>query len=90
MIRILMSGLAAAALAACTTLPPQASSDPLPGDPIDQLARDYLLLQLTIGEKDPGYIDAYYGPEEYSARAKADNWLDQRQTIALRGESDLR
>ena len=73
MIRILMTGLAAAALAACTTLPPQASSGPLPtGDPIDRLARDYLLLQLTIGEKDPGYIDAYYGPGEYSARAKAD------------------
>ena len=66
MIRILTTGLAAAALAACTTLPPQASSDPLPaGDPIDQLARDYLLLQLTIGEKDPGYIDAYYGRRSF-------------------------
>ncbi|MEP5938715.1 MAG: hypothetical protein ABJ239_10335 [Erythrobacter sp.] len=36
------------------------------------IARDYVLLQLTIGEKEDGYIDAYYGPEELQAQATSD------------------
>ena len=50
-------------LASCTTLPPA------PG--LDALARDYLTVQLAIGEKDPGYVDAYYGPAELAVAAKA-------------------
>ena len=50
-------------LASCTTLPPA------PG--LDALARDYLAVQLAIGEKDPGYVDAYYGPAELAVAAKA-------------------
>src|SRR3982751_2948112 len=34
-------------------------------------ARDYVRLQLAIGEKEDGYIDAYYGPEAFRAEAKA-------------------
>jgi len=40
-------------------------------DSLDTIARDYVLLSLTIGEKEAGYIDAYYGPPELQAQAKA-------------------
>lgn len=40
-------------------------------DSLDAAARDYVELSLTIGEKEAGYIDAYYGPPEIQAKAKA-------------------
>jgi len=39
---------------------------------VDAIARDFVLLSLTIGEKEEGYIDAYYGPADIQAQAKAD------------------
>jgi hypothetical protein len=39
-------------------------------DTLDAAARDYVELSLTIGEKEAGYIDAYYGPPEIQAKAK--------------------
>lgn len=54
--------IAASALASCATLPQ-------PDETLDTLAQDYVALQLAIGEKEPGYIDAYYGPEELRERA---------------------
>src|SRR5256885_7143291 len=40
-------------------------------DSLDAAARDYVRLQLAIGEKEDGYIDAYYGPEAFRAEGKA-------------------
>jgi hypothetical protein len=37
---------------------------------MDAIAEDYVKLQLAIGEKEEGYIDAYYGPEAWQAEAK--------------------
>ena len=37
---------------------------------LDAIAADYVRLQLEIGEKEPGYIDAYYGPPEWQTAAK--------------------
>lgn len=37
---------------------------------LDSIARDYVKLQLAIGEKEEGYIDAYYGPPEWQAEAR--------------------
>lgn len=54
------------ALAACDRAPPK------PSDSLDEVARDYVRTSLTIGEKEAGYIDAYYGPSELQAAAKAD------------------
>ncbi len=62
--RALLAPVAALALASCATTsrtPPT----------LDQLARDYLAVQLAIGEKDPGYVDAYYGPPELAEQAAA-------------------
>jgi hypothetical protein len=39
---------------------------------LDEIAREFVLLSLTIGEKEPGYIDAYYGPSELQSKANAD------------------
>ncbi|RPF72638.1 hypothetical protein EG799_02760 [Aurantiacibacter spongiae] len=56
--------MAALALAGCATTQSAPPS-------IDELARDYLAVQLAIGEKDPGYVDAYYGPEDLAVAAEA-------------------
>jgi hypothetical protein len=54
----------AAALAACV------STGAVP-DTLDAAARDYVRLQMAIGEKEEGYIDAFYGPAELAAEGKA-------------------
>jgi hypothetical protein len=48
-----------------------ASAPAAPGDTLDALARDYVALVLEIGERDEGYVDAYYGPAEWRAAAHA-------------------
>jgi len=73
---------AALVLTSCSTMPN------VPPPALDELARQYLALQLAIGEKDPGYVDAYYGPEELATNAAAqDDQLSlpilQARTIAL-------
>lgn len=58
-------------LGACATpaaMP--ATADPS-GDSMDAIARDYVALILEIGEREPGYVDAYYGPAEWQEAAKA-------------------
>lgn len=57
----------ATALAACQPAPPAT-----PSDSLDSIARDFVRLSLIIGEKEEGYIDAYYGPPEIQAAAKAE------------------
>ncbi|HYI49924.1 MAG TPA: hypothetical protein VEX35_15810 [Allosphingosinicella sp.] len=44
---------------------------PAPGGGLDALARDYVALVLELGERDEGYVDAYYGPAEWRAAARA-------------------
>ncbi len=56
--------LAAFLVAGCTTTRPSADS-------LDAIARDYVRLQLEIGERDEGYVDAYYGPPEWREAARA-------------------
>jgi hypothetical protein len=57
---------------ACASGPaaPPAGSGP-GGDSLDAIARDYVVLTLEIGEREPGYVDAYYGPAEWQTAAKA-------------------
>ncbi|MEW4468890.1 hypothetical protein AB1K62_13775 [Parasphingorhabdus sp. JC815] len=40
--------------------------------PLDRIAIDYILLTLAMGEKEAGYVDAYYGPEIWQEQAKQD------------------
>lgn len=37
---------------------------------MDELAREYLYLELSMGLHDSGHVDAYFGPEELQAAAK--------------------
>ena len=57
-----------AALAACLAL---VATPALAAQNLDQLAERYVKLSLEIGEHEDGYIDAYYGPPEWAAAAKA-------------------
>ncbi|GAA0641065.1 hypothetical protein [Brevundimonas lenta] len=57
-------------LGACATQPAVQPSGP-GGDSLDAIARDYVALILEIGEREPGYVDAYYGPAEWQTAAKA-------------------
>ena len=41
-----------------------------PRSPLDGIARDYVQLSLEAGEREPEYVDAYYGPAEWQASAK--------------------
>ena len=56
-------------LGACAT-PMHPGTDPT-GDSLDAIANDYVALTLEVGEREPGYVDAYYGPAEWQAAAKA-------------------
>ncbi|WP_157073641.1 hypothetical protein [Sphingomonas soli] len=38
---------------------------------LDGIAIDYVKLTLEIGEREPGYVDAYFGPPEMATAAKA-------------------
>ncbi|HEX8234028.1 MAG TPA: hypothetical protein VF559_11875 [Caulobacteraceae bacterium] len=61
------------------TLPAAAAAA---ASPLDVLAPDYVTLLLEVGEHDEGYIDAYTGPPEWQARAKARG----RQIPAVRAD----
>jgi hypothetical protein len=61
----LLALFAALALAGCATVPAA------PPDSLDAVARDYVRLILEIGERDEGYVDAYYGPPEWREAARA-------------------
>ena len=45
------------------------------------LARDYVLLALALGTRDPGYVESYYGPEEW--RAEAEHWVETTASIGF-------
>ena len=45
------------------------SEDGLPAELIDELAREYLFLELSMGRLDDGHVDAYFGPEEIRTAA---------------------
>jgi hypothetical protein len=46
-------------------------SDRVADDSLDEIAADYVQMTLEIGEREPGYVDAYYGPPEWLQAAKA-------------------
>lgn len=55
-----------------------------PNDSLDAIARDYVRTQLAIGEKEEGYIDAYYGPAALQAEGKAIAGAEGLQQLAER------
>jgi hypothetical protein len=61
--RSLFAALATLSLTACATFLP-------PTDSLDAAGRDYVVLQLAIGEKEEGYIDAFTGDDTLRVRGK--------------------
>jgi hypothetical protein len=41
-------------------------------DPMNRIAESYVKLVLAVGEHDPDYVDAYYGPAEWREAAKSE------------------
>ena len=75
-----LAGLAAALLLA-TAAPALARS--VGGPKLDVIARDFVALTLEAGEREPGYVDAYYGPKAWAEAAKA----NPRAVPALKAEA---
>lgn len=53
-------------LAACATAPTMRQ------DAFAPLAEEFVKLTLVLGEREAGYVDAYYGPPQWQAQAKTD------------------
>ncbi|RYG11677.1 MAG: hypothetical protein EON96_14940, partial [Caulobacteraceae bacterium] len=58
-------------VAACAPRPADSQTTGPRRPTLDGIARDYVELILEIGEREPGYVDAYYGPPEWQAAAHA-------------------
>ncbi len=71
MIRINRFGLLALLLLVAACAPKPAPQTAAPADPLDAIARQYVMLSLEIGTHEDGYIDAYYGPAEWKTAAEA-------------------
>jgi hypothetical protein len=63
LLRILLAALLPLSLAGAAVAQPR--------DSLDRVARDYVRLVLELGERDAGYVDAYYGPASWRAAAQA-------------------
>jgi hypothetical protein len=48
----------------CNAPPAPGSGEGLPPAMIDELAREYLFLELSMGRHDEAHVDAYFGPED--------------------------
>jgi hypothetical protein len=69
--------------------------------PMNQIAEAYVKLVLAVGQHDPDYVDAYYGPKEWaeaekqqkrslaSIRQEAASLTSQVQKIPVKGQSEL-
>jgi hypothetical protein len=79
--RLIAALILVACLGGCRNEPQPAVSGQL-----DAIARDYLLLSLTIGEKEAGYIDAYYGSPELQAKARAEAPGQSLDALAARAD----
>jgi hypothetical protein len=65
-VKTIQSLIACFFLAGCATMSSTGSRDSL-----DAIARDYVAVTLELGERDEGYVDAYYGPAEWRVEARA-------------------
>ncbi|MBO9708354.1 MAG: hypothetical protein J7521_09090 [Caulobacter sp.] len=75
-----LAGLAAAVALLATP----AMAAPFEDSGLDAIAKDFVRLTLEAGEREPGYVDAYYGPQDLADAAKA----APREIPALRQEAD--
>ena len=56
-------------------------------DTLDAAAREYVRLQLAIGEKEEGYIDAYYGDDDLKAEGRKIGKSESLPQLAARTDA---
>ncbi|MEL7311740.1 MAG: hypothetical protein AAFN07_09540 [Pseudomonadota bacterium] len=66
-----MVGLVTLSFAGCGADAPQTTANP---QTLDQLARDYLVLELAMGQIDAAHVDAYFGPDALLEQARSNGW----------------
>jgi hypothetical protein len=68
-----------------------ASSSPTPAavTSVNQIAEAYVKLVLAMGQHDPDYVDAYYGPPEWKRQSKEKKPLDAIASEATRLREQL-
>ena len=69
--RLMLAILMMVSSTAHAVLAPAVASSEASRTQLDPIAESYVHLSLEIGEHEPGYIDAYYGPEAWAQQAKA-------------------
>jgi hypothetical protein len=80
-----------AAFLALALAAPAAAQPGQARDSLDSVARDYVQLVLELGERDEGYVDAYYGPAEWRTAARANTrTLPQLAAAARQLQARLR
>lgn len=72
--RLILIALAPLALVAAAPAPSE----------LDKIAEAFVHLSLEAGEREPGYVDAYYGPAEWQVAAKA----NPRDVVTLAKDAD--
>lgn len=87
LLRTLLAALLPFALAGAAAAQP----GPNGRDTLEAIARDYVQLVLELGERDEGFVDAYYGPPAWRTAARANRrTLPQLADGARRLEARLR
>lgn len=77
--RVSLLPLSLLLLCACSRMP---ASAPEASAALDLIARDYVALILELGEHEPGYVDAYYGPPAWADAARANRRDTPQLTLA--------
>jgi hypothetical protein len=77
---VIFSGFAV--LAGCAA--PLASRPPEGSDTMNRIAESYVKLVLAVGQHDPDYVDAYYGPPQWRAEVEA----SKKPLAAIRTEAE--
>ncbi|HUP92338.1 MAG TPA: hypothetical protein VM074_08835 [Solimonas sp.] len=65
---VLLAGAALMSACAGTPVQPVAPAAPVQTE-MSAIAESYVRMVLALGERDPGYVDAYYGPAEWQDQA---------------------
>jgi hypothetical protein len=68
----LLSGVSACSHTTSNNAVVEPSSTSNAASVLDERARDYVRIVLALGEHDPDFVDAYYGPAELREEAKAE------------------
>jgi len=80
-----LAGCAPAGLQTQPTPQPVQTEQLTGADLLDHIANDYVKLTLEIGEREDGYVDAYYGPAKWKADAEKStrNLVDLGNAVIL-------